>query len=138
VKDFSVTALFCEDIRPETSGQETLVGLLGDGIEVNSLPAMIPKLSFYIRANFAMGFELNALSFDLVSPSGHVIFTNHVEKSLIEESYSEAKAKEMLTVGIKTYSTFSPFPITEAGFYKLNSSVNEETRMTSYLKVTLQ
>ena len=47
----SFTAIFCEDIRFETAGTQTLVGLMPDNAAFPTLPAMFPKLAVYIRAS---------------------------------------------------------------------------------------
>jgi hypothetical protein len=54
----SAVCIFCEDIREEKSGQDTIVGTLPDNLLINPPPpklqdakALMPKLGMYLRIN---------------------------------------------------------------------------------------
>lgn len=42
-------ALFCEDVRRETSGQISLIGCYTSGIATPKLPVILPKLAVYVE-----------------------------------------------------------------------------------------
>ncbi|HWK97361.1 MAG TPA: hypothetical protein VNR39_18235 [Pseudolabrys sp.] len=49
MKAVSASALFCEDIRREATGRETLIGVLPDTYNVKSLPMRMRRLAIYAR-----------------------------------------------------------------------------------------
>ena len=137
MNNFNTIAIFCEDVRPEVSGQESIVGIFGDGLSVSSVPGFMPKLSIYIRFNAVSGFELGSLSFKMLSPNGNVLFENIVGKDVISRAIEESAAANMATVGIKTYSTFAPFQINEVGTFSVIASINEVETLAGFIKVSL-
>lgn len=56
MKGVSALALFCEDIRRESTGKETLIGVMSDVLRVN-LPGKIRRLVVYYRMKFETGVE---------------------------------------------------------------------------------
>jgi hypothetical protein len=66
----SACALFCEDVRQEKTGGETLVGVMRDNLAMSSLPGVLPKLGIYIRMNIPLGLEARQVNFYMVMSSG--------------------------------------------------------------------
>lgn len=55
--------LVCEDVRLESNGQQTIVGVFSDVIHVPVLPLVFPRLSVLVRVNgLAPGKHANSLS----------------------------------------------------------------------------
>lgn len=121
---FSCVALFCEDVRVEASGQETLVGLFSDNLSIAELPTTMPKLAVYIRFNCTVDFTIENLSFKMILPNGSLVFENIVETAILEKSSAQANDVKSPTRGVKSIVTLSMFPVSEAGQYSLYSVVN--------------
>lgn len=55
----SIIALFCEDIREEKSGVNTLIGILPDNVNMPNIPGAFPKLGLYVRAHIDLDLKPN-------------------------------------------------------------------------------
>ena len=105
---FSAVCLFCEDIREEKSGQDTLVGTLPDTLNLDGppLPAsaktvMLPKIGFYFRINFNAQDEKPQLaSARIENPSGTTIVHGEWDASLIDKAFNDAKANQLPFAGL--------------------------------------
>lgn len=49
MQSLQATGFFCEDIRAEKQGTESVVGIFPDKINLPQFPATLPKLSLYLR-----------------------------------------------------------------------------------------
>lgn len=63
------TVIVCDDVRSESSGKETLVGVYNGVLVVPSLPTSLPKLCFRLPI-IADGPLTAKVTFRVVSPSG--------------------------------------------------------------------
>lgn len=52
MKGVSAVALFCEDVRREASGKQTLIGVFADLVRITEMPGEIRRLSVYYRIRF--------------------------------------------------------------------------------------
>ena len=132
---FTIAALFCEDVRVEQTGQETLVGVLPDNVNVATIPSLMPKFAIYVRCNFAEGFVLRNLRIKMNSPSGNVLLDNFVEQSLIKQTIKESSDNQSPIYSIKTFAVFAPFNITEAGHYKVIGIVNDGEHLAGAIRL---
>jgi len=51
----SCFAFFCEDVRREASGKETVIGVAADVMTFRTLPAQVRRLQVYYRMRFEVG-----------------------------------------------------------------------------------
>jgi hypothetical protein len=72
-------ALFCEDIREEVGGTETLVGVLGGGVLLPELPFKFSKLGIYVRIQFAENWTSWPIRCLLTQPDGKSIEIGVIE-----------------------------------------------------------
>src|SRR5690349_2972183 len=54
---FSAITIFCEDIREESAGTHTLIGIMPDNIAVQAAPFTFPKISVYTRILLSTDFD---------------------------------------------------------------------------------
>jgi hypothetical protein len=75
----SAFAFFCEDVRREASGKETLIGVMADVMLFQTFPAHVRRMQVYYRIRFDVGkkydqiiiptLELDGKTVDAASPS---------------------------------------------------------------------
>lgn len=113
--------LLCDDVREETSGKQTLVGVYNDSINIKTLPVLIPKLYFRITY-VAFDAKDERISFEVVSPSGRVLYSSDGPK--FTEAFDDDKGGQW-TVIIQV----TPVNIDERGNYELiyTGSASPET-----------
>lgn len=131
-------AIFCEDIREEKSGQITLIGILPDNLNLNSLPGLGPKLGIYVR-----------LAFDAKSPRPKEIAARlqtpwsedrnfeigHADADLIGASAEASNSSNLPVAGIVMQALISPFPIPTAGQIVVYIKVDGEERPCGVLNL---
>lgn len=100
--DFSIVAIFCEDIRFEKSGQETIVGVISDNVKVPAIPIEMPKIGIFIRSIFSPGFSISSLSFSFVGPDGAKLLSFSVEDEILKRAFNEAIEENLPFVGLKS------------------------------------
>lgn len=108
---FAATTIFCEDIRAEVSGTETLVGVMPDNINFVSFPSTIPKLCAYTRLILFADLEYNEVVFSLSSTDGTVLGENPVESDLLARAVTDAKAQGATIANIVARLVFSPMQV---------------------------
>lgn len=133
--DYSIVALFCEDVRREMNGQETIVGTISDSMNVTAVPGILPKLAVYIRANFNINFELSKFSWGLIDPDGNECASSVVESEVIQLAFRSANEKGLPLAGIKSVTVLSPVNLPKEGRFELITTVNEETFVSGVLSV---
>lgn len=112
----TVMGLFCDDIRPEIAGTDTIVGVMPDNITVpHKLPIGIPKFSIYLRINIDAEQDPGPISMKVVLPSGTEIPVGSVERTVVDAARANAKRDGNPISGLISRVALSPFPIVEEG-----------------------
>src|SRR5260370_33702983 len=113
-RSISTIGLFCEDIREEKSGQDTIIGIMPDNINVPTLPAMVSKLGIYIRIQVNENANPKTIKTLLKLPDGQELALGSLD-NLIAKAKADAKEIAMPFPGLIAKSIISPFPIREVG-----------------------
>jgi hypothetical protein len=117
----SAVAIFCEDIREEKSGQDTIVGTLPDNLNVSSPPpspdavGMLPKFGLYMRINISTADQPKEVQARLIDPKGTVIAKSDWERSVLDKAFADARANAMPITGLVLKLVAAPFPIVAMG-----------------------
>lgn len=117
MQEISAIVLFCEDIRQEVGGQYSLIGVVGDNLNVLGVPGAIPKFAIYVRINFSIDAEPREFQIFLINPDGERILVSTIPKAMVESSILDAKEQGNRIVGIVSHMIAAPFPINSVGRY---------------------
>ncbi len=113
----SVLCLFCEDIRAERTGQDTIVGTIPDNLSVGQLPMpkaqpLLPKLGVYLRMNFHTSEpKPKDVSARVLNADGSVLNQTIWAADIIDKGFADAKANQMPLTGLLMKVVLSPIPI---------------------------
>jgi Family of unknown function (DUF6941) len=135
---FSIVGVFCEDVRMESNGQITVIGILPDTIAVRGIPGKFARLGVFIRSHFEMGFELEELKFEIVDTDGEIAHTIDVESETIMTGYSQAKSGNHPVIGFNSVHLATPLQIKQPGQLQLVAMVNGERQICGALNVRLE
>lgn len=124
MSEHSVIGLFCDDLRMERSGQETIVGVLPDNINVPSIPGAFPKLCLYVRLHLDLKNKPKAITFRLDSPDELEHPEVAIENEVIESSYKSADELGHAYAGIISRTIISPFSISQPGPFQIIVSID--------------
>jgi hypothetical protein len=134
--DFSAVGLFCEDIREEKTGQDTLVGILPDNMTVQ-VGAIIPKLCLYVRIHIDPGTELSPVSLRVLAPNDDLLGTNEFGADLVRETREKALAKAAPITGLISKLIWLGFRIREPGRLRALLRVGDEEILCGALNLQI-
>jgi len=110
----SAITLFCEDIRHERNGIESLVGLLPDNISLPEFPSTIAKLGIYTRITFSAGEEPQPFELIVTDVLGTEISLTKVGSDDLEKIRSSVSSDTKF-FGLKSISTFINYSVPHEG-----------------------
>lgn len=137
----SATGLFCEDIREEKQGTDTLIGILPDNMALQPLgqaeqswQPVFPKLALYVRINVNSEIKIDTLSIKLRLPDGNILNLTSFDKELIEKSRLDASGAPF--VGFVSKVVFGPTPMPVKGRFEAIAELNGSETICGFLNVT--
>jgi hypothetical protein len=122
----STICVFCEDIREEKSGQNTIIGTIPDNIimqktknvsaPIPNLRTALPRLGIYLRIHLdANRPRPKDISAKIIDPAGQAVIQTTWEKNVLDNSFSDSRKNGFPLVGLIFTSVMAPFPIPEEG-----------------------
>ncbi len=87
----SAVCIFCEDVRNEANGGETFIGVLPDGVSVESLPGVMNRLTTHTRITFPPAKPPKSLRSSLrIEGVGIVLYDADIELTVVERAARES------------------------------------------------
>lgn len=140
----NVVGMFCEDIREEKSGQISLIGILPDNINIASPPldrpmsrAAIPKLALFVRIHIGIDYDVGPMSLQLTLPDERKIDLGAIERSFVEKSKKEARAKRLPIAGIISRVVLMNFQLPESGIVTAILEAGQEKHICAVLNAQI-
>lgn len=130
-------AVFCEDIREEKTGQDTLIGLMADNLLVPSTPVLLARLAIYTRVYFDASAEPEAVNAVIQMPSGDPLELGGATVDLVKESFATAKSNNAQLAGVILKGLFSPLPLSSPGAIKAIVRIGAEQHVLGVLNVII-
>ena len=135
MRSISVIGIFCEDIREEKSGQDTLVGILPDGILIDTIPASLPKLGLYFRMHAPPDFDLSTpVLLRLIHTDGKVIVESRLEESFKASMPSE-RISNIPYLGLLQKVVMTSLPVTKEGRIIAEITIGDRTEICASLGI---
>ena len=135
--DVSAVAIFCDDIRPETAGTVTIVGVYPDNLKVPKLPGALPKVSVYARLHVRPDYAPGPIVARVVMPDGAEASKNEVDGDLVRKTLEMARIDKKPYAGFILTFTMSPFSISQVGRVSVVISVGDQNITAGSLNVQL-
>jgi hypothetical protein len=135
MRTHSVIGLFCDDIRQEKSGQDTIIGVMPDSLAIPAAPGFLPKLCLYIRFRLSAEIKPKIITITLASPDSHENYSISIEQETISKAFSESKENGHPFVGLISRTTMSPFPIEIPGRFNIIVNIDDEEDICGSLLV---
>ncbi len=132
--DISAVGMFCEDIREEKAGTDTLIGILPDNMTVPQ-PGSIPKLCLYVRIQFEPKVDPGDIVIRVFLPTGENIMENIIEPELIKGARDKAISRDAPLVGLFSRMTWGNFPAQSSGRVKVSISAGGREWICGHLNI---
>lgn len=107
---FAGVTLFCDDIREEHSGINTLVGIYPDNVVVEAIPFAFSKLALYTRLTVPGDFEVEPINVSLFV-GGEERPLASITAELVEKAIQDAKRDGAQIGGMISRAVYAPFPV---------------------------
>lgn len=123
----SALTLFCDDIREETGGSVTIVGVAPDNIGVPGVPGMVPKFGIYTRISIPSDQKPpKAMQVLLRDPDGEDMILGVFTSDFLKKTCEEARERGNPIAGFISNAMASPFPVKTAGRFVAIVRVDKE------------
>ncbi|MBI2720370.1 MAG: hypothetical protein HY245_02880 [Rhizobiales bacterium] len=133
----SAIALFCEYIRVESAGTETLIGILPDNIQVDRFPGIFPSLHVYTRIHLDPGCDDLAIVVRLLSQRDITIIENEIPPDLLRRTLADARKSAAPIAGLISRLSAMPFPIEEEGRLRVVATIGKEELLCGAINIIL-
>jgi hypothetical protein len=140
---FSCVGLFCEDIREETAGSHTIIGVMPDNIMLARPNAeadgalVFPKMGIYVRLNLDLSYKPKGpIAARASFPAAPDISLGAIGLEDIIRAKNTVAEKGLPFVGIIFKSVISPLQIPEEGQAKVYVKLDDKEIMAAALNLS--
>ncbi len=122
---FSAVCVFCEDIREEKSGQDTIVGTLPDNLVAAKSPSLgaaqnirpgLPRLGVYLRIHLDAEQEIpKEVSAKVINTDGQIVANSTWDHSVVEKTFADSRENHMPVVSLIFKVVAAPFMLNMEG-----------------------
>ena len=111
----SVITLFCDDVREEKSGMDTLIGVYSDNVNVPSFPFSFPKIAIYTRINIDVADSPGEISIVISVPNQDDVLLSTLDTKIITDGQRQAKRNGAPMVGLISKAIAANFTVPAPG-----------------------
>jgi hypothetical protein len=133
---FTLLGMFCEDIREEKNGQDTIVGVLPDHIEIPRLSGSFAKIAVYLRFAFTPDSSVSNISYWIEMLDGTKI-KKEVDGKLILKAKDDSRESGHPLATIIARIRMGPVLVNNEGRFNLHASIDGDETLVSSLNVKL-
>ena len=108
-------AMFCDSIRQEVGGADTVVGVMSDNVNVPQVPGMMPRLSLYIRVQVDIDVDPNPVSLALRLPDDSEVDLGKIDAAVFDKTREQAREQGKPYGGVIIRSVLAPFGVGSYG-----------------------
>jgi len=108
-------SVFCEDIREEKKGTDTLVGIYPDNVNVPKIPCAFPRLALYTRVHLNPSYNPGEMSLFLRMPDGYEAKLTTFPKELVEKATADANTASGPIAGLVSRAVAGSLRVQQAG-----------------------
>jgi hypothetical protein len=142
----AAVCIFCEDIREEKSGQDSIIGTLPDNLVVAKPPSvtvtpntksLLPKIGVYLRLHLDAAQDIpKDVSAKLINTDGQIVTQSTWAQPVVEQAFADSRANQMPLVSLIFKVVAAPFPIgLEGGKITVIAAVDGVERIAGTLNV---
>jgi hypothetical protein len=137
IQRFAAITMFCNDVREEISGSQTIVGLLPDNIGVPIFPGGIDKIVILTRITLDVNEPPPKLATYILTQNGTRLADNEIDSSMLAEAIAEAKSEGNLMATVNVKIEMRNIPFSEPGRLEAHLIVEGNDYLTGSLQARL-
>ena len=133
----SVITLFCDDVREEKSGMDTLVGVHPDNINVPSFPFSFPKMAIYTRINLDVADSPGDIPIFISVPNQDDVLLSTLDTETITNGQTKSKKDGSPMVGLISRAIATNFIVPAPGQVKITVKIKGKKYVGGVLNLKL-
>lgn len=131
----SAFTLFCEDVRAEKAGTESIVGIFPDNISADKgHPFAFPKLAIYTRIRISLDWKIEPITVLLAANSSESMLTS-MDEEFLSKTLGDARSAGAPFATITSRAVFAPFPVPEPTRFIVVVTTASERIEAGYMNV---
>ena len=134
----SVICLFCEDLREEKKGTDTLIGILPDNITIAEAPAMFTKLALYARIQAPTEKPPSSVSLRLELPGGETVDLGEMPVDKITKAVETARREGAPYIGLILKAIMTGITVDSSGRLSAIAHLDGEEYLAGTLNVKIE
>lgn len=132
----SVVGVFCEDIREEKSGQDTIIGTLPDNVNMPNVPNIFSRLGLYGRIHLDANAPIpKNIVPRLVAPDGNEVGLPNWQQGIVDQAFVDAKANGFPLVGLILRVAFMNVPVPKTGLFTFKVTIDDTEYIGANLRI---
>lgn len=131
----SCITFFCDDIREEKSGKDTLVGIYSDNLASEKFPINFHRLALYTRINLSVDEKVNEITIRITAPGGIKDELAKLEGEFIRNAQNDAKSKGSRQTGIINKAIIGSAVVSEPGRIEIVVQIDKQEFLSGFLNV---
>jgi hypothetical protein len=132
----SIIGFFCEKTHQSDEGATTISGILPDTLRIAApLPVHLPTVVLYVRMHLDPSHPPGQISIRVRFPNGGELAAGNIDRKFVEETCSDALAKNSPIAGIVSRVNISPFPLELPGRILAIAQVEEQEAVIATLNI---
>ena len=93
-------SLFCLDVREETGGTHSVIGVLPDNVQTKQLPFFFPKVAVYTRVYLSIDEPPSPIRIILRDPEGEQEELAKIDMELVKGTIETARKEQSPSAGL--------------------------------------
>lgn len=134
----SIVGLFCEDIRSEKSGSETIVGVFPSNVQVPGVPIVFPKFGLYARINLDPASPEVPIEIRIEGAGMEEAIRNIVDPSLLSKAKADARKQGAPLACIISRMLVASFQVGDTGRIKAIARIDDVEFVCAILNVATE
>ncbi|UGY15087.1 hypothetical protein HAP48_0042275 [Bradyrhizobium septentrionale] len=135
-------ALFCEDIRREGNGRDTIIGVMPAAIRVSKFPGALRRFSVYYRIRLPLDHDPSERIFINLDADGvsdvQIVDEDGLSAESLERLIARTKRQKAPHVEINARLRLDDFPLIGAGQIRAVAIVGEQKLVGGFINVELR
>lgn len=136
MKGMRASLLFCEDIREESGGTASLIGVMPDVMNLPNFPIGFQKFAIYLRLSVQTNAKAETITINFRSPGiDQPQLLQTIEREVIEQAQKDAVERKMPYAGVTGAMLFQGFVVREPGTILVELQVGDEAEVIGVLNI---
>lgn len=136
MRPVTAVALFCEDIREEKAGTDSIVGIMPDNVEVGTIPGTFMKVAIYVRVQLDPSMDdPGPISLELRMANGDIQVAGSIAPEIVTKSLADTRQQKGPLASFILRAMLINLPVKTAGQIHAVLKYGKEETLCGFINV---